>query len=75
MGTAGTFLGVLSFGVFIWAVVGAVKPTRARLDSRRSAVVVWIGSCSSSSPYNSQTSARLIARGGVDPWQVRIGCE
>ena len=64
MGTAGTFLVILSFGVFIWAVVGAVKPNWARLHSRRSAVLAWIGSCSSSSPYRGRTSARLIARGG-----------
>ena len=42
MAVIGTILALLSLGVFLWAVVGLVRPELARLPNRASSVGVWI---------------------------------
>ena len=42
MAGIGTILVFLSFGVFLWAVVGLIRPELARLPNRASSVGVWI---------------------------------
>ena len=41
MAVIGTILGLLALGVFLWAVVGLIRPELARLPNRASAVKLW----------------------------------
>ena len=42
MAAIATLLVFLSLGVFLWAVVGLIRPELARLPNRASSVGVWI---------------------------------
>jgi sulfite exporter TauE/SafE len=42
MAVIGTILALLALGVFLWAVVGLIRPELARLSNRASSVGVWV---------------------------------
>ena len=42
MAVIGTILVLLALGVFLWAVVGLIRPELARLSNRASSVGVWV---------------------------------
>ena len=42
MAVIGTILVLLALGVFLWAVVGLIRPKLARLPNRASSVGVWV---------------------------------